>query len=75
MFTSLLGGALKGEYKMREKELIETIEIKRNVLIQYGLYFGLSSPVVIKQSQELDRLLNCLDQMKMNERMPSTNKQ
>lgn len=49
---------------MCEKKLLKTIEEKRNQLIKVGLDHGLDSPIVLKHSQELDRLLNYLEQLK-----------
>ncbi|MEB1809516.1 MAG: aspartyl-phosphate phosphatase Spo0E family protein [Bacillaceae bacterium] len=49
--------------------ILATIEEQRNKLITVGLMYGLSSPIAVQQSQELDRLLNSYDQLrKSNER-------
>lgn len=49
---------------MCDKKLLETIEEKRNELVKSYEDFGLNSPKVIQQSQELDRLLNFFEQVK-----------
>lgn len=48
---------------MSEKELLATIENKRIELVQTGINHGLSSPVALKQSQELDELLNFFERI------------
>lgn len=49
---------------MRIQELLESIEEKRSELVKLGLLYGLSSPVAIKESQELDKLLNNYQKIK-----------
>ncbi|WP_216827888.1 aspartyl-phosphate phosphatase Spo0E family protein [Alkalihalobacterium elongatum] len=54
---------------MCKDTILATIEEQRNKLITIGLIYGLSSPIAVQESQELDRLLNCYDQLrKTNER-------
>lgn len=51
-----------------KKELLATIERKRDELVQIGLNHGLDSAVVLKQSQELDRLLNYLAKLQITKK-------
>ncbi|WP_216829628.1 aspartyl-phosphate phosphatase Spo0E family protein [Alkalihalobacterium elongatum] len=44
--------------------LMQTIELKRTELVNYGVKYGLSSEKTIKSSQELDQLLNTLEKTK-----------
>jgi len=46
---------------MNEQSLLDKIEQKRNELIHIGLLYGLNSPNVVKESQELDKLLNLFE--------------
>lgn len=60
---------------MCRDNILATIEEQRNKLITIGLIYGLSSPIAVQQSQELDKLLNSYDQLrKSNEREPELKK-
>lgn len=53
-----------GAYEEMPTSLMQTIELKRNELVNYGKKYGLSSDITIKSSQELDQLLNTLEKTK-----------
>ncbi|WP_209122284.1 aspartyl-phosphate phosphatase Spo0E family protein [Alkalihalobacillus sp. BA299] len=48
---------------MCREDILATIEEQRNKLVTIGLIYGLSSPIAVKKSQELDKLLNYYDQI------------
>ncbi|OLO40341.1 hypothetical protein BTR23_07585 [Alkalihalophilus pseudofirmus] len=59
----------------KDADILSTIEEQRNKLVTIGLIYGLSSPIAVKKSQELDKLLNFYDQIRHeNERVQELEK-
>lgn len=48
---------------MNKETLLDTIEAKRTELLNVAFENGLTSPLAIEYSQELDRLLNLYDEL------------
>ncbi|MCP3764604.1 aspartyl-phosphate phosphatase Spo0E family protein [Domibacillus sp. A3M-37] len=48
---------------MDKETLLDAIEAKRTELLNIAFQTGLTSPLAIEYSQELDRLLNLYDQL------------
>ncbi|WP_096199543.1 aspartyl-phosphate phosphatase Spo0E family protein [Bacillus sp. FJAT-45350] len=57
---------------VEEKDLLNIIEKKRNELIHTGLLYGLNSSYALKQSQELDDLLNEYEQAQKRNQSENT---
>ncbi|PLT28153.1 aspartyl-phosphate phosphatase Spo0E family protein [Peribacillus deserti] len=54
---------------MTKEDLLSLIENKRSELILIGSKYGLSSPLALERSQELDMLLNQYDRYSVPEEL------